>query len=277
MPYQATRDATVERVVTTGEDENGEPTAIYESVSYGAGAVIHEDDIAPHVLSRLEDGSDDRLSSLLRYVDDDEARDILRQQAAMTNSETAERELLHQEERLGDQPTALPNATDTAAAEYESSEVVDERLGELEDPTTQPDRASDEELVSSEQLQEGEGYETPEERALEETGGVESPEDIEESEEDEAAAETEPESAEELAEGEQLEEGKGYEPPEERAEQEATGEAGEGEEQTEESGDDLDEMSKRQLNAEARNLDIEGRSTMDEDELKAAIREKRAG
>lgn len=233
MPYQAEKDATIPKVIATGVDDRGEATATYESITYATGAVIFETDIAPHVLSRLEDGSDDRLSAMLRFVDESEARRILAEQAGEEIPESQD-QIRDQNERLTESPSIEPQAP-TAEPTYEP-----EAPQEPEAPA---------EVAASEPPQEDPEVATSEPETTEE-GSDEAPT------ESEAASTEEPSGTE----GEQPQEDSS--PPDETAAAEQPAEP------------NLDEMSKRDLNKIARDLDIEGRSKMDEDELRTAIKAK---
>lgn len=251
MPYQAEKDATIPRVIAEGKNDAGEVTATYESVTHAAGAVIYENDIAPHILRRLEEG-DDHLSTLLRYIDDNEAREILGQQSAAVGAGVAEEELLHEEERLGtDSPTIEPGLQNDPSAVEEVAEAAAEAAVEA---------STEEEEVAEEVETEAVETEVPDEGVEEETTTEEAESEIE-SVEETGTEETEVEEAEET-EGD----GSGG------ADEESADETEEVEETIDaEDASDLDGMSKQELNRVARSLNIPGRSKMKEEGLRQAI------
>lgn len=244
MPYQAEKDATITRVIASGTNAAGEATATYESVTYAAGAVLYENDIAPHIVRRLEEG-DDHLSTLLRYIDDAEAREILAQQATDSGVDDEERDvLLHQDEREGDAPTIEPGwDNETSATEEVALAEEPEEESTVEETADEPETEQAEEV--EEETTETEAAETEEPEGSEEEAA-----DEEEVETDEAGDES-GESTEE----ESTEESSDEQPAEETVPEE-----------------DLDSMSKRELNRKARALNIEGRTKMNEDQLRKAIR-----
>lgn len=247
MPYQANRDATIPKVIGTTRNAENEKVAHYESVTYPEGSVVFEQDIAPHVLRRLEDG-DDHLSSLLRYIDEAEARQILGQQAQDAASEPVdEGEILHQEERMGVEAGGAPSA----GPEFGTQE---------EPPYEAPPTGKG-----------GSGAdvgEIPEEIATtDETGSDDSGTEVETTEEVEQ--QTDAEAAEAISDDSQKD-GQGQSDEVQKDDVPAESSS----EETSEVEDQFTGLDKKALLDKAKEAKIPKRIKMDEDQLRAALREK---
>lgn len=271
MPYQAERDATIPKVIGKTRNPDGERVAHYESVTYSAGAIIFEEDIAPHVLRRLEEG-DDHVSSLLRYVDEAEARKILREQAQEAASQpSGEREILHQEERLGSSPSVEPETEVADAPPYEAPPTSGATDGEqvvTEDQTVGQGTGGTEEDESTAE-EEPEGTSEPDA----DSSGDTNADGGDEQEQGETESET-------SGDGDNSDEGQeeGKDQADDAQEESAEGNADEGEtDETETStekptSDKFDEMSRKALLAEAKARKIAGRTKMNDDQLRQALR-----
>jgi hypothetical protein len=126
VPYVAEQDVTVPRVIASGQNADGSTFYETDSVTYGEGAVVSDDQIAPDVLDRLESGDDEHLSSLLRHVSESEAKEIRASQAeaqGIAPEHEAEAEVLRQDGRdvldrdqvIESNPNGDPEGADEAA------------------------------------------------------------------------------------------------------------------------------------------------------------------
>lgn len=253
MPYQAEQDVTIPRCIGYREiPGTTERVELKESANYPTGAVIFEKDMTPEVLARLEQG-DDHLSTLLRYIDVAEARQILGHQVQSAASQSSpEDEILHSEERLGggqdsSSPTVDPEVEVGVEPPYESppagGEVSDSGTSDMTDPPS----------VETEET----------ETAIEEeTGG--STESSGEST-DEVIEETEVEAVEESSTDDQQ---NGQDPDTETQEEIPEAEATE-----EVTTDKFDEMDFDELKSVAKAQKLPGRSKLKtEDALRTALR-----
>lgn len=256
MPYQANQDVTIPKIIGSRPVAGGKRIGLKESINYVTGAVIFEKDIAPDVLARLENGSDDHLATLLTYVDPSEARAILDQQAQQFASQpTDEGEVLHQQEGPGGSPTADPSVevgagpgyeppVETEGAGTENSTVVETGDQTVGQGTSEPvEEEGDAEVAES----------TEEQQTAEEDPEGES----ESTGETESEVNTEPESPDEAQSDEQGQE----------AEDQSHGDGS-----PETQADKYDDMDLTELKAEAKERSIKGRTTMKEDALRAALR-----
>ena len=281
MPYQANRDATISKVIGTMRNAEGEKVAHYESVTYPEGAIVFEQDIAPHVLRRLEEG-DDHLSSLLRYVDEAEARRILGSQIQDAASEPVdEGEILHQEERMGaeagNSPSVGPEFNTQGEPPYEpppagkgdsgadTGDVPDEATGDGE--TGDEGTGSTDDEATAEEASDGasdsEGS-TTEETSTEATGDAE-------------ATETESSASGDSGDGQEDGQVQSDDAPEDESSTEGSDDSGsDGESEAGESPveDEFSNLDKAGLLAAAKEAKIPKRTKMDEDQLRAALREK---
>lgn len=248
MPYQAESDTTIPRVIGRRANAVGERVAVYESVNYATGAVIFEEDIAPHVLRRLEEG-DDHLSSLLRYVDEAEAQNILAAQSGGSRP-APETEVLRQEDQtLGSEGTIPP-----------SPAVGPEFEGDHPPPYEAPPVSGDVEVSDAG------------------TSSEESPPSLPEAEQEaaEAAGEAgDTATAEETPEGASESDG-AVEVEDEVAEEAAAEDQEAGQDQAAETQEDdrFESMDRKALIAEAKEAKIPGRTKMSEDDLRTALRSK---
>lgn len=256
MPYQANQDVTIPKIVGSRPVAGGKRIGLKESINYVTGAVVFEKDIAPDVLARLENGSDDHLATLLTYVDPSEARAILDQQAQEFASQpTDEGEILHQQEGPGGSPTADPSVEFGDGPGYEPPVEADDAGTEDSTHVETGDQTDDQ---GTSEPAEGDGNpdaaeSTEEQQTAEEelagesqsTGEVES----EESTEVETADEAQPDEQGQEAEDQPKSDGS-----------------------AETQADKYDDMDLTELKAEAKERSIKGRTTMKEDALRAALR-----
>ncbi len=119
MPYKVEDDTTLPRVLASGQDADGNEYVETESVVYRRGQVVYEDDLAPSVLDRLEEG-DSHLDSLLTHVSESEAEEIRSASAAgvAVPEHEAEAEVLRQDGK-------------EVAGKEEKIEIRDEKLAEV--------------------------------------------------------------------------------------------------------------------------------------------------
>jgi hypothetical protein len=149
MPYVAEQDVTAPRVIATGRDVDGNEFYETESVPYPEGAVIDDDQLTPELRERLEDGDDERLSSLFRHVSESEADRLREEQAAGTAvppEHEAEAEALAQDGRdvmtreevvelnpNGDPPVVEEEAPDLSEGREAKGEEGDIRVHEVDE------------------------------------------------------------------------------------------------------------------------------------------------
>jgi hypothetical protein len=273
MPYQAERDATISKVIGTSRNAEGEKVAHYESVTYPAGSVVFEQNIAPHVLRRLEHG-DDHLSSLLSYIDEAEARQLMGEQIqAAASQPVGEEEILHQEERLGSEGTIPPSpGVDPAQVEEPPYEAPPAGVGDSGASVGEVP----EEVVTDDQTV-GQGTGTPEDgTTVEEASEGASESEGETTEEPGEQTESE-ESADTIDEGQQNEQDQSDEVQEksstDESDQESSSE-GNNESNESETEDQFSGLDKKTLLEAAKAAQISGRTKMDEDQLRAALRGK---
>lgn len=265
MPYQANRDATIPKIIGTTRNAEGERVAHYESVTYPAEAVVFEKEIAPHVLRRLEEG-DDRLSSLLRYIDPAEAQQILGEQVQEVASlPSGEEEILHQEERMGAEASGAPSAS----PEFDTPEPPHEpppagkgdsgaQVGEVPDETATIEETGDQGSGSTEGETEAEGASDD---ASDATGESEEPSTEVETQTDAEAADSSADEAQEDGQG-QTDESQDDSSTESESSSEETVE------------DEFSNLDKKGLLDKAKEAKIPKRTKMDEDQLRAALRGK---
>lgn len=148
MPYVAEADVTLPRTIAVGQAPDGSEYQETESVTYGKGQVIDDDQVTSDVRRRVDDG-DDHLSSLVRHVSDSEAKKIRDEQAGRTArvpEHEAEAEVFHQNgddvltrkevvdlNQYGDPPVVEEETPDLSEGREAEGEEGDIRVHEVDD------------------------------------------------------------------------------------------------------------------------------------------------